>query len=158
MSTELGRIDVDPSDPHSTHLSANNNNNNSASEEDGSDAVNGQDQDQLEDWSKFGSLWSPPLASSIKSYNDFMDLSDFSSSVNMSMPVDTDLGIAMGMDYSYSSMMGIDPASLHFNPAAASFGLGGGYALAQDVSTGFADSYGASAGFSFQQHRTKKTP
>src|SRR5258705_11425479 len=106
MSTELGRIDVDPSDPHSTLLNTNNsnsNNNNSASEEDDSDAGGGaQDQDQLEDWSKFGSLWSPHLASSIKSYNDFMDLSDFSSSVTMSMPMDTDLGIAMGMDYPYS--------------------------------------------------------
>jgi len=148
MSTELSRIDVDPSDPHSTLSNANNSNNNSASEEDEGSA---QDQD---DWSKFGSLWSPHLASSIKSYNDFMDLSDFSSSVTMSMPMDTDLGIAMGVDYSYSSMMGIDPTSLHFNPGAAGFALGGGFGLAQDVSTGFADSYGASAaGFGFQQQQ-----
>jgi len=163
MSAELGRTDVDPSDPRSTRstlLSANHrnsNNNNSAIEEDDSDAVGAQDQDQLEDWSKFGSLWSPHLASSIKSYNEFMDLSDFSSSVTMSMPMDTDLGIAMGMDYPYSSMMGIDPASLHFNPAAANFGLGGGFGLAQDVSTSFTDSYASASGFGFQQQQQQNS-
>lgn len=149
MSTELGS---DPSDPLSTNMLLNTNTrNNSASEDDDSDAVGGSQEDHPEDWSKFGALWSPHHSSSFKSYNDFMDLSDFSSTVSMSM--DNDLGIAMGMDYSYSSMMGIDPTSLHFTSAAAGLALGGGYALSQDVSTGFADSYGApAAGFSFQHN------
>jgi hypothetical protein len=153
MSTELGS---DPSDPLSINMLLANNSSSSsitsASEEDDSDAVGGAQDHHPDDWSKFGALWSPHHSSSFKAYNDFMDLSDFSSTVSMSM--DNDLGIAMGMDYSYSSMMGIDPTSLHFSSAAAGLALGAGYGLAHDVSTGFPESYGApAAGFTFQQHQ-----
>lgn len=140
MSTDLGLIDSDRSDSLSINSS-----NNTNSDHDNSDTAEISPGNGAEDWSKFGSLWSDSHQSFGKPYNDFMDLSDFPS---MSMSVSMDSDMTMGMDYSYSSTMGVDPTSLHFNPAAAGLALGFGYS-----DTTYADSYTPSVGYTFQQQQ-----